>query len=284
LARRAPRSRLELRVRELGRRHGTLRDMTAFEVLTCPYHVGERVPVALTDRPHREVQAPTDASTDPVLAVAEAVARATAGAVDGGQRPLLFGGDCLAPLGLVAGLQRAGVDPAAVVWFDGHGDFNTPETTPSGYLPGMALALLVGRGSRRLIDGLGMRPVDEHAVALVGARDLDPAEAEAITGSRLLRTDVAGVTQAADRLPAGPLYVHVDVDVVDPADMPGMGFPASGGPSLQAVADALGALADAGHLAAVSFGITFRRDGHQAADAVVATDSLASVLLDDRPR
>jgi arginase len=75
----------------------------------------------------------------------------------------------------------------------------------------------------------------------------------------------------------------VDVDVVDPADMPGMGFPAAGGPPLEAVADALTALADTGELAAVSFGVTFRRDGHEAVEAVVATDSLASVLLDDRP-
>jgi arginase len=252
--------------------------MAAFEVLTSPYHLGERVPVELTDRPHREVSVVAAASRDAVSVVAEAVAQAVAAVTEAGDPTLLFAGDCLAPLSVVAGLQRAGVDAPVVVWFDAHGDFNTPQTSPSGYLPGMALAMLVGRGPSALIDNLGMRVVPEHDVVLVDARDLDPEEAEAVAASQLIHTDAASVAAAADQLPDAPIYVHVDVDVVDPGQMPGMAFPAPGGPPLEAVAEALVALADTGSLCAVSFGVTLQADRRDAQAAVAATNELASVL------
>ena len=152
-------------------------------------------------------------------------------------------------------------------------------TSPSGYLPGMALAMLVGRGPQELIDNLGMRVVDENDVVLVDARDLDPGEADAVAGSQVIHTDVASVTAAAGELPEAPIYVHVDVDVVDPGDMPGMAFPAPDGPRLGAIAEALTALAETGSLCAVSFSATLRADGRGAQAAVAAMNQLASVLL-----
>lgn len=253
--------------------------MADFEILTSPFHVGERVPVELTAHPHREVPLLAAASRDAVPVVAEAIAQEVAATVSDGRRPLLFAADCLAPLGVVAGLQRAGVAAPVVLWFDAHGDFNTPDTSPSGYLPGMALAMLVGRQPRAVVDGLGMTPVEEGDVVLVDARDLDPGEAGAVAGSGLVHTDVASLTAAAAELPDAPTYVHVDVDVVDPADMPGMTFPAPGGPSLHAVAEALSVLDDSCDLWAVSFGVTLRADGHDAARAVAATNRLAGVVL-----
>lgn len=253
--------------------------MAAFDLFTSPYHIGEPVPVPLTEHPHEQVQTVAAASRDPVAVVCEAVAQTVTASAESGHIPLLFAGDCLAPLGVVAGLQRAGITEPAVVWFDGHGDFNTPETSPSGYLPGMALAMLVGRGHRGLAERLDMQPIDERHVLLVDARDLDPAEAEALAASQVTHAEVGGVAAAVPGASSVPIYVHVDADVVDPVDMPGMGFPAAGGPSLAAVAEALAALSATGRLCAVSFGTTFRADGRDAGAAVAATDRLATALV-----
>lgn len=253
--------------------------MARFDVCTSPFHAGEPVPVSLTQRLHAPVEPAAGAFRDPVEAVCEGVARAVSTSAAAGRVPLLFAGDCLAPLGVVAGLQRAGVSAPAVVWFDAHGDFNTPETSPSGYLPGMALALIVGRGDRGLVERLGLQPVDERQTLLVDARDLDEEEAEALAASQVARVQVSDVAEAVPGAASGPVYVHIDVDVVDPTDMPGMGFPAAAGPSLAAVAEALAALAATDRLCAVSFGMTFRADGLDADGAVVATDRLAAVLV-----
>src|SRR4051812_7729726 len=89
--------------------------------------------------------------------------------------PLILGGACLVSLGAIAGL----LDPpnTAVVWLDAHGDFNTPETTISGYLGGMPLACAVGRGLDTLREHAKLTaPVPEQNVALVGVRDLDALE------------------------------------------------------------------------------------------------------------
>ena len=253
--------------------------MSGFDLLTVPFHVGAPVPVTLTKRSHHAVAPAAGTVRDPVAAVCEAVAQAVRASVAVGRVPLLFAGDCLAPLGVVAGLQRAGVTAPVVAWFDAHGDFNTPETSPSGYLPGMALAMLVGRGDPRLAEGLDLRPVDEAHVVLADARDLDAPEADELAASRVVHAQVADVAAAVPGAWTAPIYVHVDVDVVDPADMPGMGFPAAGGPSLAAMSEALSALSATGRLCAVSFGMTFRADRVDAAVAVAATDRLTSALL-----
>ena len=67
-----------------------------------------------------------------------------------GKQPVSIAGDCCTTLGMLAGLQRAGRDPT-LIWFDAHGDFNTWETTPSGFLGGMPLAMLVGRGEQTML-------------------------------------------------------------------------------------------------------------------------------------
>lgn len=253
--------------------------MARFDVCTSPFHAGEPVPVPLTQRRSAQVEPAAGAFRDSVAAVCEGVAQWVSTSAAAGRVPLLFAGDCLAPLGVVAGLQRAGVSAPAVVWFDAHGDFNTPATSPSGYLPGMALALLVGRGDGGLVERLGLQPVDERQTLLVDARDLDAEEAEALAASQVTRAQASAVAEAVPGEPSTPVYVHIDVDVVDPTDMPGMGFPAAGGPSLAAVAEALAALAATDRLCAVSFGMTFRADGLNADGAVAATDRLAAVLV-----
>jgi arginase len=178
-------------------------------------------------------------------------------AVAAGRRPIVQSGDCTTSLGVVAGLQRAGLDPA-VVWFDAHGDVQTLETTASGYLGGIALRLLVGYRPELIADALALRPVAEERVTLVDARDLDPPEAEYLARAAIRRRSVAA---AADGLPPGLLYLHLDVDVARPEDLPGLLYPAAGGPALTEVARAVAAVLSTGRVVAVGLACTWR-PGH----------------------
>ena len=91
--------------------------------------------------------------------------------VEEGRFPLVLAVNCFTSLGTVAGLGR----DVGVVWFDAHGDFNTPDTTTSGFLDGMGLAMLLGDGWRELRQTVeGLRPVPAEHALLVGARDIDP--------------------------------------------------------------------------------------------------------------
>ena len=140
-----------------------------------------------------------------------------------GERRLSFilSGNCApAAWGAVTGL---GAD-AGVCWFDAHADFNTPETTITGFLDGMALSALTGRCWTALMDGLpGFRPVADQSVLLLGARALDALEDRALRQSGIMHlpsSAVAGeLPRATRRLSelVSSAYVHVDLDVLDPS-------------------------------------------------------------------
>ena len=158
--------------------------------------------------------------------------RAVAGRGGGGARPLLLSGDCPAGLAVAAGLQRR-YREIAVVWLDAHGDFNTPGITISGFLGGMPVAMLTGRAPELFADPLGLRPVPEHNIVLADAQDLDPAERDALAASQVRHIPAtAGAFRAAlSGLRNLPVYLHVDVDIVDSADVPGLRFPSGPGPT-----------------------------------------------------
>ncbi|UCG22756.1 MAG: arginase family protein [Chloroflexota bacterium] len=101
---------------------------------------------------------------------------AVAEAASQGNRPVSIAGDCCTSLAVFAGLQNAGLEPN-LIWFDAHGDFNSWETTPSGFLGGMPLAMLVDRGEQTLSQSVGLQRVPEVDVLLTDARDLDPRRA-----------------------------------------------------------------------------------------------------------
>jgi arginase len=146
---------------------------------------------------------------------------------------LVLSGNCgPAALGCVAG----GEPGAAVFWFDAHADLNTPDTTVSGFLDGMALATLTGRCWTKLTAAVpGFRPVEDGAVALVGARDLDPLEVATLKRSKISHVPVdsygpeltAAVGMIAQRCAA--VYVHVDLDVLDPSEGQVNDYAAPGG-------------------------------------------------------
>ena len=137
--------------------------------------------------------------------------------------PLVLAGNCNSCLGTIAGL---GQDRLGVVWFDAHGDFNTPETTISGFFDGMGLAIATGRCWRAMLKTIpGLSPVAEANVIHIGARDLDPAEEALMTKSELqLVLPGAGETDRRQAIKTAfntlqdkveKVYLHVDMDVLD---------------------------------------------------------------------
>ncbi|MBT8197503.1 MAG: arginase family protein, partial [Acidimicrobiia bacterium] len=150
---------------------------------------------------------------------------------------------------VIAGLQAGGIHPT-LVFFDAHGDFHTWDTSQSGFIGGMPLAMATGRGEQTVVIGAGLSPLGDSSVVLVDARDLDRGEDVAVAASGITMCSVAEVAGAVDD--RTPLYVHVDVDVVDPEDMPAVNYPAPGGPSLEMVASAVADLAATGRVVAFS--------------------------------
>ena len=111
----------------------------------------------------------------------------------------------------------------------------------------MSLAMLTGRAPEPICEALGLRPVpDEHAV-LMDARDLDPAERDALEASRVRRlaADPHAVRAALNDLSAGDVYLHIDVDIIDGEELPGLRFPAAAGPSFSVVEECLAQIVDA---------------------------------------
>ena len=171
-------------------------------IISVPYHLDEYLPgLDLPLQPGQVVTAglPAGDPWERMAVLQSAVAGTVAGEVASGTCPVVMSGDCNTSAGIMAGLQRAGADPA-IVWFDAHGDVQTLETTTSGYLGGLALRLLTGYRPELIAARLGLRPVPEDRIVLAGARDLDPPEVTYLAGAAIRRREVAG---AGSRRPAG---------------------------------------------------------------------------------
>lgn len=232
-------------------------------LIGVPFHLDEPLPGLPFVTDH--VVAPTLPAGGPwerMAVLYEEVARVVA--AEAGRVPWVASGDCTTSMGVVAGLQRAGIAPS-IVWFDAHGDVQTAETSASGYLGGMPVRQLVGGADRTVPDALGLRPVREQDVVLVDARDLDPPEAEFLAGSAVRRCSVEGIPA-----PTGPVYLHLDVDVIDPLDLPGLLFPVPGGPRIPAVTAAVRELLASGHVVAVGLACTARPEGAEAVSRLLS--------------
>jgi arginase len=149
------------------------------------------------------------------------LATAVRAARTAGQFPLVLSGNCNTAVGTLSGLTPA---HRATFWFDAHADCNTPETTRSGFLDGMALAMTMGLCWHQLEATVpGFQPVAAEATFLLGARDLDPPEAALLQASTITAIPVGEIPQGlAGVLGKAPLadtlaYLHLDVDVLDPA-------------------------------------------------------------------
>lgn len=152
-----------------------------------------------------------------------------------GETPVILCGDCLSAIGCLAGLQRQH-ESVNLVWCDAHGDFHTPETTISGHLGGMPLAMIAGRGDLSLLKGVEMTPFESNRIFFVGGRDLENGEREALYGSGIVRGEK--IADLLPSLPVGaPVWLHFDTDSINPLDAPAMRYPAIGGPRAQQVKD-----------------------------------------------
>ena len=212
-------------------------------------------------------------------------------AEDRGARLFIVGGDCTSHAGAVAGLRRArpGIR-LGLAWFDAHGDFNTPDTTPSGNVWGMPFAMLLGRGDPDLVGACDGPAIDESAAALLGGQVLDEQESRMLAASRvahfgagMLGTEAglaalgAWARSVAARVDA--FYVAFDLDALDAAGDWALAMPEPGGLSLET---ALAAVREIGGAVPVAgFGATailFGRGGD--ADATIgAAIALAVAAL-----
>jgi arginase len=145
-------------------------------------------------------------------------------ALNAGHAPVLLHAECTAALTTLPAVARIRSD-VRVLWLDAHGDYNTPETTTSRYLAGMALAGACGEWDAGLDTGF----VDPGRVVVAGARDIEPAERKLIDASGM--TLIEGRT-AMDQLPTAlgdePVFVHLDLDVLEAGELP-VKFPTKDG-------------------------------------------------------
>lgn len=175
-----------------------------------------------------------DRGPDSMARLHRPIAGFVADAARAGERAVSIAGDCCAAAPVLAGLRAGGVEPQ-LVWIDAHGDFNTPETSPSQFLGGMPLAMIAGRGPQWMVEAVGLEPLPESRIWLIDGRDLDPLERAALDASAVRRTGVPGLGSL--RL-EGPVMVHIDMDVLDAEKAPAFNYPVKGGPSVAAVSRA----------------------------------------------
>jgi arginase len=161
-----------------------------------------------------------------------------------GANTVVIGGECTLIAGALSGALIAEPE-LSLVYIDAHGDFNTLATTPSHYISGMVLAHVCGHSVAPLLFP-GARKIAEDRVALVGARSLDSGERANLDRSRVLHiafdrehADATGLVAWARRR---HVWAHVDVDIVDPSELPVVAFPAVGGASFAALGELLGKL------------------------------------------
>jgi arginase family enzyme len=202
-------------------------------------------------------------------------------ALSGANLPVLLAAECSIALTTLPAVVAHRPD-ACVLWLDAHGDFNTPDTTGSGYLGGMALA-----GACGLWDaGLGGAPVPADRVVLAGVRDLDSAEREALEASDVTvigASPVETLVAVKNALDGAPVYVHLDLDVLDPEDFPAQ-FPAPGGLGPEKLYDLLEAVTDSSEV--IGFEVTaFAASDNELERAVEASTAVHVLepLLDAVP-
>jgi arginase len=197
-----------------------------------------------------------------------------------GEVPLVLSGNCNTSVGTLAGVGPEGL---GVVWFDAHADFNTPETTTTGFTDGMGLAIAVGHCWKKMAESVaGFSPMEEENVVLAGTRAVEPAEEERLSASgvavvgadRIRREGLGALAVALDGLlgRVGRVYVHLDLDVLDPTKVGRANeFAPEGGLTAEDLETALGMVRERFSIAAAgiaSYDPSFDADGRVLAAAL----------------
>jgi arginase len=156
-----------------------------------------------------------------------------------------IGGDCAVELGSIPHALASSAATTALVWFDAHGDLNSPESSPSHAFHGMVLRTLLGDGPQALVP---LIPLSADHVVLAGTRSLDDDEAAYIETSGMRVVTPADLQQpgalveAIRQTGASQVYIHVDLDVLDPAEIDGVGYPEPFGLSVHDLVQAISAV------------------------------------------
>jgi len=185
-------------------------------------------------------------------------------AVQSGAFPLVLGGDHSIAIGTLAGVSKH-YQNLGVIWYDAHGDLNTAETSPSGNIHGMPLAVSIGLGHSLLTDIGGFNPkVKTENIVIIGARSLDDGEKELIKEKgikvytmheidRLGMAKVMEETIAYLKEKTDGVHLSLDLDGLDPSDAPGVGTPVMGGISYRESHLAMEMLEEAGIITSAEF-------------------------------
>ena len=203
------------------------------------------------------------------------------------RRILILSGNC-GPAALSA-TAALGPHKTGVIWFDAHADFNTPETSASGFLDGMSLAILTGRCWPSLVPRLaGFASVPEENIILIGARDFDASEAAALDRSAITQVTRAKLGELGEAVAAlservENLYVHLDVDVLDTSEGCANSYASSGGLSAEELYAALHLIQRSGPIriaGITSYDPACDRDGRIRA----IVDKTATILAGQQPK
>ncbi|WP_416839754.1 arginase [Haloferax sp. DFSO52] len=215
--------------------------------LTVPHHATRDADAGADNAKH--IQEVEEVCTSLANAVADALAEGTT--------PLALGGDHSIAIGSMVGSARDA--DIGVIWFDAHGDFNTPSTSPSGNVHGMPLAAALGVGDFEGVEWANADGLSEENVAIVGLRDVDDNETAAIhdsdvTAYTMSEIDEYGITEitkdALDVVTSGTdgFHVSLDLDWLDPREAPGVGTPVRGGATYREAHAAMELVAASGEM------------------------------------
>src|SRR5699024_1606741 len=181
-----------------------------------------------------------------------------------GQFPLVFGGDHSIAIGSIAGISNH-YDNLGVIWYDAHGDLNTQQTSPSGNIHGMPLAVNLGLGDERLTSISGNHPkIKPENIVIIGARDLDSGEKELIREKNIKvytmhEIDRVGMPAVMEETleylkeRTDGVHLSLDLDGLDPEEAPGVGTPVIGGLSYRESHLAMEMLYESGMITSAEF-------------------------------
>ena len=210
--------------------------------------------------------------------------------------PLILGGDHSAAIGSVAGIAsycRKQKKNLGMIWIDAHTDMNTPETTPSGNIHGMPLAVSLGLGEKRLVRIGGFSPkLKPENVAMVGIRDVDPAEAKTVKVYRekgmqvytMSEVDKLGIPEIMARIledfkgRINHIHMSFDLDGVDPEYASGVGTPVEGGLTYRESQLVMEMVADSGCMSSLEMVEVNPILDHKNETAMLAVDFIESAL------
>ncbi len=192
-----------------------------------------------------------------ITQICESIYRAGKIIVERGDFPLFIGGDHSIAVGTVASVTNN--EPTGLIWIDAHGDFNTPQTSPSGNIHGMPLAALIGEGHPSLVN-VGRKGAKIHPdnVVLIGQRDLDRSEKKRLKKAGIAvftmrDIDEQGISSVANKalmklVHLKKIHLTVDMDALDPVEAPGVGTPVPGGISYREAHLLMEILSDSGKI------------------------------------